>query len=214
MKTIKLLLIEDDPDDAQFLRLTLHKASGVRFQSETAMNLKEAQSRLTQGGIDVVLMDLTLPGSSGMDTFKAVQALAHDLPIIILSGLEDETMARNAVHAGAEDYLVKGQVDSLLITRAIVHAIERTESRKALHKAEERYRGIFENSVAGIFQTSPEGTYLDINPALIRIYGYSSREEMMSKISDIARLLYVDPNRRAEFIRLMKEQDVVQDFEA
>ncbi len=81
-------------------------------------------------------------------------------------------------------------------------------------KAEERYRGIFENSVAGIFQTTPEGTYLDVNPALTRIYGYADREEMMAKISDIARLLYVDPNRRAEFIKLMKERDVVQDFES
>jgi PAS domain S-box-containing protein len=105
-------------------------------------------------------------------------------------------------------------MDSQSITRAVVYAIERTESRKALLKAEERYRGIFENSVAGIFQTSPEGTYLDVNPALTRIYGYASREEMMSKISDIARLLYVDPNRRTEFIRLMREKDVVQDFEA
>ena len=124
----------------------------------------------------------------------------------VLSGMDDETLAVNAVHAGAEDYLVKGRVDSQLITRAIIYAIERTESKKAVLKAEERYRGIFENSVAGIFQTTPEGAYLDVNPALIRIYGYSSREELMASISDIARLLYVDPNRRAEFVRLMQEQ--------
>jgi PAS domain S-box-containing protein len=214
MKTIKLLLIEDNLDDAQFLRMALHKASGVQFHSETAKNLEEGLGRLAQGGIEVVLLDLTLPETSGLDTLKAVQTQARDLPIIILSGLDDENLARNAVHAGAEDYLVKGHVDTLLITRAVIHAIERTESRKALLKAEERYRGIFENSVAGIFQTSPEGTYLDVNPALARIYGYSNREEMMSMISDIARLLYVDPNRRAEFIKLMKEKDVVQDFEA
>jgi phosphoserine phosphatase RsbU/P len=214
IKTIKLLLIEDNPDDAQLLRLALHKATGVRFQLEVATNLKEGLRRLAQGGVEVILLDLTLPESSGLDTFKAVQAQAHDLPIIILSGLDNETLARNAVHAGAEDYLVKGREVSQLVTRALIYAIERTESRRALLKAEERYRGIFENSVAGIFQTSPEGTYLDVNPALTRIYGYASREEMMSKISDIARLLYVDPNRRTEFVRLMKEKDVVQDFEA
>jgi PAS domain S-box-containing protein len=214
IKTIKLLLIEDDPDDAQLLRLALHRAGGAQFQLETAKNLNEGLARLAQGGIEIVLLDLTLPESSGLDTFKAVQAQAHDVPIIILSGLDDETLARNAVHAGAEDYLVKGRVDSQLITRAVIYAIERTESRKALLKAEERYRGIFENSVAGIFQTSPEGTYLDVNPALARIYGYSGREEMMSKISDIARLLYVNPNRRAEFIRLMREKGIVKEFEA
>ena len=213
-KTINILLIEDNPDDVHFLRMVLHKATGVRFQIDSAQNLQESVPRLAQGGIDVILLDLTLPETSGLDTFKAVKAHARDVPIIILSGLDDETLALNAVHAGAEDYLVKGRVDSQLITRAVIYAIERTESRKALLKAEERYRGIFENSVAGIFQTSPEGTYLDVNPALIRIYGYSSREEMMSRISDIARLLYVDPNRRSEFIKLMRERDVVQDFEA
>jgi PAS domain S-box-containing protein len=212
-KTIKILLVEDNLDYAQFLRIVLRKAAGVRFELESAKNLEESLARLGKGGIDVVLLDLTLPESSGMDTFKAIKAQAHDVPIIVLSGLDDEKLALAAVHAGAEDYLVKG-VDSQLITRALIYALERTESRKALLKAEERYRGIFENSVAGIFQTSPEGTYLDVNPALTRIYGYSSREEMMAKISDIARLLYVDPNRRSEFIRLMKDQGQVQDFEA
>jgi PAS domain S-box-containing protein len=213
-KTINLLLVEDDPDDVHFLRMMLHKAGGVRFQLEPAKNLEEGLARLAKGGIDVILLDLNLPETSGMDTFRAIQAQAGDAPIIVLSGMDDEKLALEAVHAGAEDYLVKGRVDSQLITRAAIYAIERTEARRALRKAEERYRGIFEHSVAGIFQTSPEGTYLDVNPALTRIYGYSSREEMMAKISDIARLLYVNPNRRAEFVRLMKERDVVQDFEA
>ncbi len=213
-KTINLLLVEDDLDDLHFLRMMLQKATGVRFQLEPAKNLTEALARLAKGGIEVILLDLKLPETTGMDTFQAVKERAHEVPIIVLSGFDDESLALSAVHAGAEDYLVKGRVDSQLLTRAVVYAIERSESRKALLKAEERYRGIFEHSVAGIFQTSPEGTYLDVNPALTRIYGYNTREEMMSKISDIARLLYVDPTRRSEFIRQMKEHDVVQNFEA
>jgi PAS domain S-box-containing protein len=213
-KTIKLLLIEDNPDDILILRLALNKATGVRFQLQVAKTVEEGIAQLKKGGVDVILLDLNLPGSSGIETFHAVQAEADDLPILILSGLDDQTLARSAVHAGAEDYLVKGPEASQLITRALIYAIERNESRRALHKVEERYRGIFENSIAGIFQTSPEGRYLDVNPALTRIYGYSGREEMMSKISDIARLLYVDPNRRSEFIRLMKEKGFVKDFEA
>src|SRR5208282_2465441 len=96
----------------------------------------------------------------------------------------------------------------------IIYAMERTEAKKAVVKAEEKFRSIFENSVSGIFQTSPEGGYLDVNPALARIYGYNSQEELMARISDIGRLLYVDPARRAEFIRLMQEQGVVKDFES
>jgi sigma-B regulation protein RsbU (phosphoserine phosphatase) len=213
-KTIRLLLIEDDLASISFMRMVLHRATGAHFELEAAENLQQGLARLAKGGIDAVLLDLSLPEATGMDTFHAVKEQAHDVPIIVLSGLDDETLALDAVHAGAEDYLVKGRVDSQLITRAVIYAIERTESRKALLKAKERYRGIFEHSVAGIFQTTPEGTYLDVNPALTRIYGYNDREEMMSKISDIATLLYVNPNRRAEFVRLMKERDVVQDFEA
>ena len=214
MKTINILLVEDNLDDVHFLRMLLNKASGVRFQVESASNLEESLAHLAKGGMDLVLLDLTLPETTGMDTFHAIKAQAHDVPIVVLSGLDDETLALNAMHAGAEDYLVKGRVDTQLITRAATYAIERTDARKALLKAEERYRGIFEHSVAGIFQTTPEGTYLDVNPALCRIYGYSDRQEMMAKISDIARLLYVDPNRRAEFIQMMKQSGLVQNFEA
>jgi PAS domain S-box-containing protein len=214
LKTINILLVEDNLDDVHFLRMLLNKASGVRFQVESASNLEESLARLAKGGMDLVLLDLTLPETTGMDTFHAIKAQAHDVPIVVLSGLDDETLALNAMHAGAEDYLVKGRVDTQLITRAATYAIERTDARKALLKAEERYRGIFEHSVAGIFQTTPEGTYLDVNPALCRIYGYSDRQEMMAKISDIARLLYVDPNRRAEFIQMMKQSGLVQNFEA
>ncbi|HWD17879.1 MAG TPA: PAS domain S-box protein [Verrucomicrobiae bacterium] len=214
IRTIRVLLIEDNLDDVTFLRRTLQRVSGTHFQLEPARTLAEGLARLQDGAIDVILVDLSLPDSSGLETFNAIKAQARETPVIVLSGLDDETVAVNAVHAGAEDYLVKGRVDSQLITRAIIYAMERTESRRALFRAEEKYRGIFENSIAGIFQTTPDGRYLDVNTALTRIYGYESRAELMSRISDIGRLLYVDPKRRAEFVRLMQERGTVQDFES
>jgi PAS domain S-box-containing protein len=213
-KNVKILLIEDNPDDVFFLRMVLHKADGTTFQIEPVEDLAAGIERLNSNEIDVVLLDLTLPDSVGLDTFKAVKAQAREVPIIVLSGLDDETIAVNAVHAGAEDYLVKGRVDSQLITRAIIYAIERTEARKAILRAEEKFRSIFENSVSGIFQTTPEGGYLSVNPALTRIYGYDSPDDLISGMTDIARKLYVDPNRRSEFVRLMQERGVVQDFES
>jgi PAS domain S-box-containing protein len=214
IKTIKLLLVEDNPDDVFLLRTMLGKVGGTVFELHHVETLASALARVAEGNIDVVLSDLSLPDSAGIETFRGLKARAQDIPIIILSGTDNEALAISAVHAGAEDYLVKGQVNSQLLIRAVIYAIERTESKRALLKVEGKFRGIFENSVAGIFQTSAEGAYLDINPALIRIYGYDSREDLMSSIRDIARLLYVDPNRRAEFVRLMKEQNVVRDFES
>jgi sigma-B regulation protein RsbU (phosphoserine phosphatase) len=214
IKTIKILLVEDNPVDVLFLSNALNKVTGTHFQLETAPDLAAGIERLAAADIDLVILDLSLPDSTGLDTFKGIKIHARDVPIIILSGMDDETLAVNAVHAGAEDYLVKGQADSQLITRAIFYAIERTDARKALIKAEEKFRSIFENSVSGIFQTTPEGRYLNVNPSLARIYGYNTREELMARISDIGRLLYVDPSRRAEFIRLMHEQGVIKDFES
>jgi phosphoserine phosphatase RsbU/P len=214
IKTIKILLVEDNPDDVFFLHAALEKVTRIHFELEIVPNLAASVERLATGNIDVVLLDLTLPDSTGLDTFKAVKSQARDVPIIILSGVDDDALAVNAVHAGAEDYLVKGRVNSQLITRAIIYAIERTDAKKAMIQAEEKFRSIFENSVSGIFQTSPEGGYLNVNPALARIYGYNTREELMARISDIGRLLYVDPARRAEFIRLMQEQGVVKEFES
>lgn len=213
-KNVRILLIEDNPDDVFFLRMVLHKADGTTFNIEPVDDLATGIERVKQSNVDVVLLDLTLPDSVGLDTFKAIKAHAREVPIIVLSGVDDETIAVNAVHAGAEDYLVKGRVDSQLITRAIIYAIERTEARKAILRAEEKFRSIFENSVSGIFQTTPEGTYLSVNPALTRIYGYSSPDELISGMTDIARKLYVDPNRRTQFVRLMQEHGVVQDFES
>ncbi len=214
IKTIKILVVEDNVDDIFLLHTVLRRVTGTHFHLETAHNLAASIERLGAGDIDLVLLDLTLPDSTGLASFTSLKSHAHDVPIIILSGMDDETLAVNAVHAGAEDYLVKGRVDSQLITRAIIYAMERTESKKAVIKAEEKFRSIFENSVSGIFQTTPEGRYLNVNPALARIYGYNTQEELMARISDIGRLLYVEPSRRTEFIRLMQEQGVIKDFES
>ena len=91
---------------------------------------------------------------------------------------------------------------------------QRTQGRDALLKSEERYRSIFENAVEGIFQTTLDGKYIAVNPALVRMYGYDSPEDMIATITDIASQLYVDPGRREEFIRLMEGKGEVVGFEA
>jgi len=87
-------------------------------------------------------------------------------------------------------------------------------NEEALREAEVRYRGIFENAVEGIFQTTPDGRYLSVNPALARMYGYDSPESMVQAFKDIGRQLYVNPERRAEFVRLVRESGVVSNFES
>ncbi|MGL4379330.1 MAG: PAS domain-containing protein, partial [Microcoleaceae cyanobacterium] len=88
------------------------------------------------------------------------------------------------------------------------------EMEEALQKVEAKYRSMFENAVSGIFQTSPDGRYLHANPALARLYGYTSIEELMAGLTDIEHQLYVDPHRRDEFISALQEYDFVSEFES
>ena len=210
----RILLIEDVPKFARLLREILEAAPDAAFTVEWVDSLQAGLERLAVGNVDLVLIDLSLAGSSGLEAFARARALAPRMPIIVLSGLDDEKMATQAVHEGAQDYLVKGQIDGPLLIRSVRYAIERKRAEIALLEKEEEYRSIFEHLVEGIFRTTPTGSYLSANPALARIYGYSSVADLMAHITDIQRQLYVDPNRRAEFVRLMEEKNVVQDFES
>lgn len=91
---------------------------------------------------------------------------------------------------------------------------ERREAEEALRQAEAKYRSIFENAVEGIFQSTPDGFYMDANPSLARIYGYTSTDELRLALTDISQQLYVDPSRRAEFLRLMREEGRLSNFES
>jgi PAS domain S-box-containing protein len=103
------------------------------------------------------------------------------------------------------------------ISYAIAAFQDMTQRKKAeeeLRKTEEKYRRIFENALEGIFQSTPDGRYLSVNPALASLYGYNSPEELIASVSDIESQVYVDPNRRHEFVQLMEEQGSVSNFES
>ena len=91
---------------------------------------------------------------------------------------------------------------------------DRKQAEAALRQAEEKYRSIYENAVEGIFQTTPDGRFIAANPALVRIYGYDSSEELIARITDIAKQLYVNPKRHAEFIAALEKDDFLSNFES
>ncbi|MSR58945.1 MAG: response regulator [Planctomycetaceae bacterium] len=129
---IQLLLIEDSPDDALLIGEFLADARQARFEVEHVMLLEDALNRLSQGGVDAVLVDLQLPDSRGLDTFRKVQAAAPAVPIVVLSGHEDETIALTAVQEGAQDYLVKNTARTTELEKTLRYAIERKRTSMAL----------------------------------------------------------------------------------
>jgi PAS domain S-box-containing protein len=150
---------------------------------------------------------------------QAIVSRANDLKVFLHGGpLDFEEVAAHydgphtsivskfPLHGGAGDPYVQCDIATDIT--------QRTQGRDALLKSEERYRSIFDNAVEGIFQTTADGKYVVANPALVRMYGYDSPEDMISTITDIGSQLYVDPGRRDEFIRLMEGKGEVAGFEA
>ena len=129
---IRVLLMEDNPGDARLLQVLLAEAAGTEFDLLCVVRLAEALEALESGPFDVALLDLNVPDSHGFETFERVRANAPDVPLIVLTGLDDAEIALRAVRKGAQDYLVKGQVDGASLIRSIQYAIERHRTQTAV----------------------------------------------------------------------------------
>lgn len=139
-KNIKVLLIEDNPGDARLIREMLLEHTNIVFELVHADQLAKGLECLNSYGVDVILLDLGLPDSQGIDSLHAMLSRAHHIPIVIQTGLSDEALAVSAVKAGAQDYLIKGQITSPLLSRSIRYAIERKKMEEALKITEERVK--------------------------------------------------------------------------
>ncbi|MBI5461876.1 MAG: EAL domain-containing protein [Gammaproteobacteria bacterium] len=154
----RLLLVEDNPGDAALIRALLAEADAPNIALEQVSRLSEAAQRLKETAFDAVLLDLNLPDSTGLDTVRRMLTLAPALPIVVLTGLDDEIVGDHAVDAGAHAYLVKGQHDGRFLRRTLRHAVERqrllmhladeVEARRAAHMALERANSELEDRVA------------------------------------------------------------------
>jgi signal transduction histidine kinase len=122
---LQVLLVEDNAGDARLLREMFSKEKAGSFELTHLLRMSEAVLHLAKGGVDVVLLDLGLPDGHGLDTVRRAHAVAPGVPVIVLTGLDDEALAAAAMAEGAQDYLIKGQIESRALPRALRHAIER-----------------------------------------------------------------------------------------
>ncbi|HJT24363.1 MAG TPA: diguanylate cyclase [bacterium] len=129
---LKILLVEDNPADAKFLKVSLEENMPGQFELVQETYLGEALQTLSQNPFDIVFLDLSLPDASGFETLTRTAVAAPDVPIVVLTGLDNDEMASQALQAGAQDYLVKGQKDRSALLRSMRYAIERHQSQKNL----------------------------------------------------------------------------------
>ena len=176
LEGIRVLLVEDNPGDARlFLELVRDTGAG-RLKLEHVERLDAALERLSRERFDVVLLDLSLPDEQGLATLTRAHGHAPNVPIVVLTGLDDEALAVKAVRSGAQDYLVKGRVDGDLLVRSLRYATERGRALEALERREEHYRSLIENSLDLVSILNLDGTIRYASPSHERILGYPLEE--------------------------------------
>ncbi|UCC47807.1 MAG: response regulator [Gemmatimonadota bacterium] len=177
----RVLLIEDDPRDSRLVREMLGAAPGASFVVEHEESLAPGLERLVRGAVDVILLDLGLPDSDGLETFDSVHQAMPAVPIVVLSHVDDEAPAMEAARRGAQDYLVKGRMDAYALARAVRYAIERARAEAALRESQQASKLLataVEQGAEAIYITDLDGTIQYVNPSFERITGYS-REDVV-----------------------------------
>lgn len=169
---LRVLLVEDNPGDARLIQEALKEAAPKALQLQRADSLSAALERMnTAVPPDVILVDLGLPDSQGLETFQRLNAHAPDLPIIVLTGLDDSRLAQEALRGEAQDYLVKGKVDGDQLVRSIRYSIERKRITGRLERSETFNRSLVETSPIGILFLNRQGGITYENPAALRMMG-------------------------------------------
>ncbi|MDO8873106.1 MAG: histidine kinase dimerization/phosphoacceptor domain -containing protein [Methanoregula sp.] len=137
---MKILVIEDNPADVEMIRELLSDHKESSFKIVCADRLSAAKPFFAEGGIDIIILDLGLPDSQGLDTIRRVREHAVEVPIVVLTMLDNEETGLNALKEGAQDYLVKGQMNGPLIVRSLRYAVERGRNEKELKKSHDHLK--------------------------------------------------------------------------
>lgn len=172
---IRVLVVEDDPADARLVVEAFRRARGVLCVPNHVNTLAAAVEWIRESPCDVVLLDLSLPDSRGVETLQSMLRVAGDAPVIILSAFDDPEFAAMAVEIGAQDYLIKGKFDGDTLVRALRHARARKELEERARLAALRVQNIIESAHDAIVTVAPDQTIVMVNPAAERLFGWPAK---------------------------------------
>ncbi|MEJ2683112.1 MAG: PAS domain S-box protein [Candidatus Sulfobium sp.] len=175
-KTIRILMIDDNPMDVRLTRAMLKRSLVKDLELESAERLSEGLQRLMNEKFDVVLLDLGLPDSQGIETLTSTIQKAPGIPVVVMTGMMDEAVGIKAVNEGAQDYLIKGQTDGNILARSIRYAVERKKVQEALHKSEAVLRAVNESTINLVCVKDTQDRVIMANPAMLRFLGKSETE--------------------------------------
>ncbi len=174
---VTLLLIEGSAEEAAAINAAI-ESGDADLSIETVEHISEGLERVVSQEVDVALLDVSSFGNAGPAYLQQILEAAGDMPVIALTTGDDKSLGLKAVKAGAQDFLLKEGIDRQQILRATRYAIEHKRAERALRASEERYRHLFEHAPIGIFRTTPDGSILMSNPALVKLLGYRNFEDL------------------------------------
>ena len=184
--TLSILIIEDNRLQVEIICKTLREAPGRRFTLHVADKLREGLDLIAREPIDAVLLDLNLPDSEGVETLRAVMEESPGLPVVVLTAMDDEETAVDAVKHGAQDYLYKGKADQDLLIRSLRYAIERKQANERLKASEQTYRMLVENINDIVFNLDRENCLSYVSPVVETVLGISPEELIGRPFVDLA----------------------------
>jgi diguanylate cyclase (GGDEF)-like protein/PAS domain S-box-containing protein len=189
-----LLLVEDNPGDSRLLREMFNEHGSHNTELTQVGCMRDAEKHLEQGAVDIIVLDLGLPDAQGLEAIRRTRAAAPRVPLVVLTALDDESLAAQALQAGAQDYLIKGQIESRGLFRALRYAIERKSMEDALFVEKERAQVTLNSIGDAVICTDNSGNITFLNLAAESMSGWSRRQAAGRPMREIFRI--VDASNR------------------
>lgn len=206
----KILLVQVDGDDYAIIRDLLSQIKGSHYELEWESDYDEAFKKICRFEHDVYLIDYRLNKKNGLELIKDAISAECSAPIILLSGQGDPDVDWEAMHQGAADYLIKGAIDAQTLERSIRYSVQHYKTLKELHENELKYRKLFEKSIDAIFITTADHLFIEANPSIIALFGYTKDELLKRTVKD----LFVKKSDFTEFNKRILLEGQTKDFEA
>ncbi len=184
-----LLLVEDNRGDARLLREMLNEGGARKTEITQAESMSEAERHLAQESFDMVLLDLGLPDAHGLEAVRRARAVAPHVPLVVLTGLDDESLATQALQEGAQDYLIKGQIETRGLLRALRYAIERKAMEETLFVVKERAQITLNCIGDAVVCTDIAGNITFLNLAAEKMMGWPSEDALGRPMVEAFRIL-------------------------
>ena len=183
-----LLLVEDNPADVRLLREMFQEQNSLRTELTQVETMREAETHLAGSAVDIILLDLGLPDAQGLESIRRARAVAPHVPLVVLTAMDDESLAAQAFQAGVQDYLIKGQIDARGLLRALRYAVERKNMQEELFQEKELAQITLNSIGDAVICTDISGNITFLNLVAVRMTGWSREEAAGRPMPEVFRV--------------------------